>query len=68
LTHLAHIPKAYTFRADPFARGDESMDCDHWLIAHAVNTMPAAAFACQWLQSFREFPPRQEPASFNLVT
>jgi arylsulfatase len=28
--------------------------------------VPAQAFVGQWLQSFREFPPRQKPASFNL--
>jgi arylsulfatase len=27
---------------------------------------PAAAYVGQWLQSFREFPPRQKPGSFNL--
>ncbi len=24
------------------------------------------AFVANWLQSFREFPPRQKPASFSL--
>jgi len=27
---------------------------------------PAAAFVAQWLQSFREFPPRMKPGSFSL--
>jgi arylsulfatase len=27
---------------------------------------PAAAYVGGWLQSFREFPPRQKPGSFNL--
>jgi arylsulfatase len=27
---------------------------------------PAAAHVGQWLQSFKEFPPRQKPGSFNL--
>jgi arylsulfatase len=27
---------------------------------------PAAAYVGQWLQSFREFPPRQKPGTFNL--
>ena len=26
---------------------------------------PAGAYVGQWLQSFREFPPRQKPGSFN---
>jgi hypothetical protein len=28
--------------------------------------VPAQAFVANWLQSFREFPPRQKPASFSL--
>ena len=27
---------------------------------------PAGAYVAQWLQSFRDFPPRQKPGSFNL--
>jgi arylsulfatase len=27
---------------------------------------PAAGYVAQWLQSFREFPPRRKPGSFNL--
>jgi arylsulfatase len=27
---------------------------------------PASAFVGQWLQSFREFPPRMKPGSFSL--
>ena len=27
---------------------------------------PAAAHVGEWLQSFKEFPPRQKPGSFNL--
>ena len=27
---------------------------------------PAGGYVAQWLQSFREFPPRQKPGSFNL--
>jgi arylsulfatase len=27
---------------------------------------PAVGYVASWLQSFREFPPRQKPGSFNL--
>jgi arylsulfatase len=27
---------------------------------------PAGAYVTRWLQSFKEFPPRQKPGSFNL--
>ena len=28
--------------------------------------VPAASFVGNWLQSFRQFPPRQKPGGFNL--
>ena len=28
--------------------------------------MPAQMVVAQWISSFKEFPPRQKPASFNL--
>ena len=28
--------------------------------------VPAQAFVMRWLQSFKEFPPRQKPASFGI--
>ncbi|MNR50541.1 hypothetical protein D3C85_1700710 [compost metagenome] len=28
--------------------------------------VPAQAIAAQWLASFKDFPPRQKPASFSL--
>jgi arylsulfatase len=27
---------------------------------------PASAYVAEWLQSFREFPPRMKPGSFSL--
>jgi arylsulfatase len=27
---------------------------------------PAGAYVGRWLQSFKDFPPRQKPGSFNL--
>jgi hypothetical protein len=28
--------------------------------------VPAQAIASKWLESFKEYPPRQKPASFSL--
>ena len=33
---------------------------------HVFVLAPAVFYVAQWLQSFREFPPRQKPGSFNL--
>ena len=60
------LPKLFNFRADPFERGDELILYDKWLADRAFVQVPVQAFAAQWLQSFKEFPIRQKPASFNL--
>jgi arylsulfatase A-like enzyme len=60
------VPKIFELRADPFERGDESILYDKWQIDRAFVAVPAQAFVAQWLESFKEFPIRQKPASFNL--
>ena len=54
------------FLADPFERGTESMEYGDWMAHRMFLIVPAQATAAKWLESFREFPPRQKPASFNL--
>jgi len=54
-------------RMDPFERAEyESIGYDKWWIDHMFVFAPGAAYIGKWLQSFREFPPRQKPGSFNL--
>jgi arylsulfatase len=61
------VPKLFTVRGDPFERADyEAMGYDRWRIDRVFLLVPAQAYVAKWLQSFREFPPRQKPASFNL--
>ena len=59
-------PKPFNLRADPFERGDESILYDKWLADRMFLMVPAQAIASRWISSFKEFPPRQKPASFNL--
>jgi arylsulfatase len=42
------------------------MDYGHWYVDHMFVFAPAGVYVAQWLQSFRDFPPRQKPGSFNL--
>ena len=42
------------------------MDYDRWYLEHMFVIAPATAYVAKWLQSFKEFPPRQKPGSFNL--
>jgi len=60
-------PLLTNLRMDPFELApDIGMDYDRWYVEHMFAFAPAAAYIGQWLQSFREFPPRQKPGSFNL--
>jgi arylsulfatase len=42
------------------------MGYQRWYIDRMFAIAPAAGYVGQWLQSFKEFPPRQKPGSFNL--
>jgi arylsulfatase A-like enzyme len=60
-------PLLTNLRMDPFELAPEiGMDYDRWFIEHMFMIAPAAGYVGQWLQSFKEFPPRQKPGSFNL--
>ena len=60
-------PKLFTLRGDPFERADhEAIDYERWRIDRLFLLVPAQAYVAQWLQSFKEFPPRQKPASFSI--
>jgi arylsulfatase len=60
------VPQVYNLRADPFERGPESFEYAKWKVDRAFILVPTQAIVGQWLQSFKEFPVRQRPASFNL--
>src|SRR5262245_38779592 len=60
------VPLILDITGDPFERGTNSIQYDNWMIEHAPYQYGAAAYVGQWLQSFKEFPIRQKPASFNL--
>jgi len=60
-------PMLTNLRMDPFELAPTiGMDYGRWFAEHMFMIAPAAAYVGQWLQSFREFPPRQKPGSFNL--
>jgi arylsulfatase A-like enzyme len=61
-------PLLTNLRMDPFERaeGEDAMGYQRWYMEHMYAFAPAGAYVGQWLQSFKEFPPRQKPGSFNL--
>ena len=61
------VPKIFDLHADPFERADlESGAYERWFIDRAFLFVPAQTVVAQFLASFREFPPRQTPASFSV--
>jgi len=60
------IPKTFHLRTDPFERGEESMSYDQWMVDRVFLFVPAQVQIAQWLESFREFPPRARAASFSI--
>jgi arylsulfatase len=60
-------PMLTNLRMDPFERAvDETIGYSRWWVDHMFVFAPAGAYVGEWLQSFRDFPPRQKPGSFNL--
>jgi len=61
------LPKLFNLRSDPFERADhEAIDYGRWRAERMFAFAPAAAYVSRWLESFRDFPPRQKPGSFSL--
>jgi arylsulfatase len=60
-------PLVENLLSDPFEHAEyEGIDFHHWYFDHLFVLAPAGGYVAQWLQSFREYPPRQKPGSFNL--
>jgi len=61
-------PKITNLRMDPFERAEEenAMGYQRWYMEHMFVVSPAGAYVGKWLQSFKDYPPRQKPGSFNL--
>ncbi len=65
---VLRAPLITNLRMDPFERAEHenAMGYQRWYMEHMFAIAPAGAYVARWLQSFREFPPRQKPGSFNL--
>ena len=60
------MPKLFNLRADPFERGTDVLRIRQMDGGAVFLIVPSQAVVAQWLASFKEFPIRQKPASFNL--
>ena len=64
---VLRVPLIEDLRADPFERASyEASDYDHWMLDRAYLLVPAQAIVGRFLMTFKQFPPRQSPASFGI--
>ncbi|NOG69112.1 arylsulfatase [Roseicella sp. DB1501] len=61
------VPLLIDLKMDPFERAPvDSNNYNHWLITNAFLIQASQGIVARFVESFKEFPPRQEPASFNV--
>jgi arylsulfatase len=61
------VPKIFNLRLDPYERADVTSNTYYdWLIDHVFLLVPAQDFVGNFLMTFKDYPPRQKAASFNL--
>ncbi len=64
---MLRIPLILHLRRDPYERGYATSNTYYdWLIDRVFLLVPAQVYVGNFLKTFREFPPRQEAASFSL--
>ncbi len=60
-------PLIENLRRDPYERGMVTSNTyDDWWLDRAYLLVPAQAYVGQFLSTFKDYPPRQKPASFSL--
>jgi arylsulfatase len=61
------VPKLFNLRTDPYERADITSNSYYdWFFHRAYLPMAASAIILPFLESFKQFPPRQKPGSFSL--
>jgi len=61
------IPKLYNLRMDPYERADiVSAQYDQWRVENAYLMGELTFHAGAFLETFKEYPPSQRPASFSI--
>lgn len=64
---VLRAPKLFNLRTDPYERADITSNTYwDWYFDHDFLVFMANALVTQFLDTFKEFPPRREPASFTI--
>jgi arylsulfatase A-like enzyme len=66
-TAAARLPRIFNLRSDPFETADhEEIDYERWRLEHLFVLVPAQDYVTKFLNTFKEFPPRQKPDSVSV--
>jgi arylsulfatase len=61
------VPKLYNLRTDPFERADITSNSYYdWFLDHIPLVLASQVLVAQFVETFRDFPPRQKAASFTI--
>jgi arylsulfatase A-like enzyme len=61
------VPKVFNLRTDPLERADITSNSYYeWFLHHDYIALASTVLIVPFLQTFKEFPPRQKPGSFSL--
>ncbi len=62
-------PRLFNVRSDPFERADKEskMFYQKWTADHLWVLVPIQMVVAQFIETLKEFPPRQKPASFSVA-
>ena len=61
------VPEIYNLRTDPYERASITSNTYYdWLLDRAFLLVPAQDYVGQFLSTFKDYPPRQKAASFNM--
>jgi arylsulfatase len=64
---VLRIPLITNLRRDPYERAHVTSNTYYdWMIDRVFFLVPAQAYVANFLATFKEFPPRQKPASFSI--
>jgi arylsulfatase A-like enzyme len=61
------LPKLFNLRTDPFERADVTSNTYYdWVLYHGYLVLAAQAIVVPFLETFKDFPPRQRAPSFSI--
>ncbi len=61
------VPKLFNLRTDPFERADVTSNSYYdWMLDNTYLILAGSTLVAQFLETFKEFPPRQKAASFTI--